>query len=109
VNEGKPAPSMQRAPLPHPRLRRTIPPENTAPTAVRKAPLELFDPYSDQQILAFTRASAIPQFEPAPAGHASHTGSAGGSSKALLVLQLALLSTVGVMVWYMLKILQTSG
>jgi hypothetical protein len=87
-----------------------MPPENMAPTAVRRAPLELFDPYSDQQILAFTKAAAIPQLDPAPAGpagHASHASS--GGSKALLVLQLALLSTVGVMVWYMLTILQTTG
>jgi hypothetical protein len=73
------------------------------PSVIRKAPVMLFDPYS-QQMFACTKpgdAAAAPDLHPVP-----HP--AGGTSIALRVLQLALLSSVAVMIWFMLSILQTT-
>lgn len=65
--------------------------------------VELFDPYS-QQMDAHGRAGSVvtvvPGFSSVPHGDA-----AGGASKALRLLQLALLASVAVMVWYMLSLL----
>ena len=75
----------------------------TQASAVHKAPLMLVDPYS-QQMFAYTKigdAAAIQDLHPVP-------DAAGGASKMLRVLQLALLSSVAVMIWFMLNLLQTT-
>jgi hypothetical protein len=81
-------------------------PSPTQPPATHKAPLTLFDPYS-QQMIVYTKPGGMtpsPDLSPAPGGDA-----AGGTSRALRLLQFALLSSVAVMVGYMLSILQTTG
>lgn len=68
---------------------RPAPRQSSAP---RQAPLQLFDPFS-QQVIAYTKPDGA---------------TASGSSKAMLLLQLVLFSSVAVMVWYMLHLLQAS-
>jgi hypothetical protein len=66
----------------------------------------LFDPYS-QQMLAYTTPGDAPMSQelvPVPVPIA-----AGGASTARRVLQLALLSSVAVVIWFMLSHLQTTG
>jgi hypothetical protein len=68
-------------------------PRSRQSSSTSQPPLQLFDPYS-QQMIVCTK----------PGGDTT----AGGTSKASLLLQLALLSSVAVMVWYMLRILAAS-
>lgn len=81
---------------------------STQPSTVRRAPVVLFDPYS-QQMLAYTKPGDAPMSQelvpvPVPVPVAAR-----GASTARRVLQLALLSSVAVMIWFMLSILQTTG
>jgi hypothetical protein len=71
-------------------------------SSTRKAPLVLFDPYS-HQILVCTQPGG------AGALSAPQQRTGRGAVIALRVLQLALLSSLAVMVWFMLKMLQTTG
>jgi hypothetical protein len=75
----------------------------TPPSSVRRAPLMLLDPYSDRIIIC-AQAGGV------AAGPAPHPvpGAARGPSIALRVLQLALLSSVAVVVGFMLIILQAT-
>lgn len=78
----------------------------TQPPPDHEAPLRLFDPYS-QQVIVCTRpggATKVPDLHPVPDGVA-----ASGPSRASRLLQLVLLSSVVVVIWYMLRILQTTG
>ncbi len=87
------------SPLPLiPATRRT--PAPTQPPANHKVPLTLFDPYSQQMIVHTKR----PDLSPVPGGDA-----AGGTAKALRLLQLVLLSSLAVLVWYLLGLLQITG
>jgi hypothetical protein len=74
------------------------------PSAIRKARLMLFDPYSERMIVYAKPGNAPAKPEPRTAPAAAH-----GPSKALRVLQLALLSSVLMVIVFMLTILQTSG
>lgn len=90
-----------RAHVTHPPLVSATP--HTQPSVVRKAPVMLFDPYS-HEMFAYTKpggAATIPDLHTVPPATS-------GASKALRVLQLALLSSVAVMIWFMLSILQTT-
>jgi hypothetical protein len=90
----------------HPRDAVTDPPlapPATPPSGGDKPPLAIFDPYS-QRVIACSRpggAAAIPDRRPVPA--------AGGASAAVRVLQLALLSSVAVVIWFMLSVLRAAG
>jgi hypothetical protein len=71
---------------------------NTVAAANRKAPLGIFDPYS-QQMIAYTK----------PDEATSGGDHRRGASMASRLLQLVLLSSVVVIAWYMFGILQTTG
>jgi hypothetical protein len=86
------------SPLPIARVARPTPAPKPS-SAVRRAPVMLFDPYSQQMIVCTKPGGAI---APTPGGEA-----ASGGSKAVLLLQLLLLSSVGVLIWFMLDLLQT--
>ncbi len=78
-------------------------PVPTPSSAIHKVPVMLVDPYS-QEMFAYTRPddpAMIQELRPAPAAQ-------GGASTLRRVLQLALLSSVAVMIWFMLSILQTT-
>jgi hypothetical protein len=78
----------------------------TEPPPTHPAPLRLFDPYS-QQVIVCTRpggAARIPRLLPVPDGEP-----AAGPSRASRLLQLALLSSVAVVIWFLLRILQATG
>jgi hypothetical protein len=65
--------------------------------------VELFDPYSQQMDAHGKTGSVVmmlPDFSSGPRSDA-----AGGASNAWCLLQLALLASVAVMVWYMLSLL----
>jgi hypothetical protein len=87
-------------PVTHPPEQATLPKE---PSAIHKAPLALVDPYS-QQMFAYTRpdhVATIQDLRPTP-------DVTGRASKLQRLLQLALLSSVAVLIWFMLSILQTT-
>jgi len=89
-----------RDPVTQPPLVPATPPSRSE---VRKTSVMLFDPYS-QQIFAYTKPGDVATIQGSPPVH----GAAGGASKALRVLQLALLSSVAVMIWFMLSLLKVT-
>lgn len=93
--------ALGRDPTTPPPIAQTIRP---TPSSIPKPPVMLVDPYS-QRMFAYTKrddAMMIQHTRPAP-------DATGGASKLQRVLQLALLSSVAVMIWFMLSILQTTG
>ena len=80
-------------------------PSPTQPPANRRPSLELVDPFS-QQMIVHTKpgtATVTPDLSPVPRRDAP-----GGAPKALRLLQVALLSSVAVMVCYMVRLLLTT-
>lgn len=75
-------------------------------SAPHQAPLTLFDPYSQQMIVCTKPGTApgTPELAPAPSGEPT-----GGTSKVLLAVQIALLASVAVMVWFMLGLLRATA
>jgi hypothetical protein len=73
-------------------------------SSVRKAPVMVVDPYA-QQMVAYAKpgdAAPIPDRHREPIA-------AGGASTAVRLIQLALLSSLAVMLWFMLSMLQHTG
>ena len=95
-------PVIERAPMTHLHLVSATP--SAQGSSIQRAPVVLFDPYSEQMI-AYTHtgaASGSPGLSQLPAA-------ASGVPMAVRVLQIALLSSVGVLIWLMLSLLQTTG
>jgi hypothetical protein len=110
-------PWMERAPLPHPLVEPAALPQPEAPARVRAERSEphvhrepsqvsgssvmILDPYS-QQVLAYSRAgdeTALPELPLAEGAPVSRV------PVALRILQLALLSSLALLIWFMVSLL----
>jgi hypothetical protein len=110
-------PWMEGAPLPHPlvepgalpqpeaparvRAERSEPHVHREPSQVSGSSVMIFDPYS-RQVLAYSKcgdAAALPDLPLAEAAPASR------APVALRLLQLALLSSLALLIWFMLSLL----